>query len=235
MFLADPLDSYYASRREHCTLVALACDKPEDSCFCKNFGADPASPDADVTLYPVGDDYYVQTNTEKGEALVKEWNLEKAEEGPVEWLKGEIGKKYEELPFAHLNLKGFDGEHLKEKFDSPKWKKLSMACLGCGSCTFACPTCQCYDIRDYDTGNGVQRYRCWDSCMYSDFTLMAAGTPRPHQLERYRQRFMHKLVYFPANNDGMYSCVGCGRCIKKCPMHLHIVKVIKALGEEESK
>ena len=235
VFLADPVDSYYASRREHCTLVALACDKPEDSCFCKNFGADPASPDADVTLYPVGDDYYVQTNTEKGEALVKEWNLDKAEEGPVEWLKGEIGKKYEELPFAHLNLKGFDGEHLKEKFDSPKWKKLSMACLGCGSCTFACPTCQCYDIRDYDTGNGVQRYRCWDSCMYSDFTLMAAGTPRPHQLERYRQRFMHKLVYFPANNDGMYSCVGCGRCIKKCPMHLHIVKVIKALGEEESK
>ena len=71
--------------------------------------------------------------------------------------------------------------------------------------------------------------------MYSDFTLMAAGTPRPHQLERYRQRFMHKLVYFPDNNDGMYSCVGCGRGIKKCPMHLHIVKVIKALGEEESK
>ena len=39
--------------------------------------------------------------------------------------------------------------------------------------------------------------------MYSDFTKMSAGQPRPTQLERFRQRFMHKLVYFPANNDGM--------------------------------
>ena len=31
----------------------------------------------------------------------------------------------------------------------------------CGTCTFVCPTCQCYDIKDYNTKNGVQRYRCW--------------------------------------------------------------------------
>ena len=47
---------------------------------------------------------------------------------------------------------------------------------------------------------------------------------------RFRQRFMHKLVYFPANNDGMYSCVGCGRCVEKCPSALNIVKVIKAFA-----
>ncbi|MGN0763159.1 MAG: 4Fe-4S dicluster domain-containing protein, partial [Aristaeellaceae bacterium] len=107
-------------------------------------------------------------------------------------------------------------------------------CLGCGTCTFVCPTCQCYDIRDFDTGSGVQRYRCWDSCMYSDFTLMAHGTNRPTQLERFRQRFMHKLVYFPSNNEGLYSCVGCGRCLAKCPQGLHIVKVIKALGVKDN-
>ena len=235
VFLADPVDTYYAARREHGTLVALACGEPEQSCFCKNFGADPAAPDADVTLWLVGDDYYCEAYTDKGRALMETWETESADEAPVTWIKGEIAKKYEKLPFARLNLNTFDGDHMLEKFNSPKWKKLSMACLGCGSCTFACPTCQCYDIRDYDTGHGVRRYRCWDSCMYSDFTLMAAGTPRPTQLERYRQRFMHKLVYFPANNDGMYSCVGCGRCVRKCPMNLNIVKVIKALGEEESK
>ena len=68
--------------------------------------------------------------------------------------------------------------------------------------------------------------------MYSDFTKMSAGQPRPTQLERFRQRFMHKLVYFPANNDGMYSCVGCGRCVEKCPSSLNIVKVIKAFEKE---
>ena len=41
---------------------------------------------------------------------------------------------------------------------------------------------------------------------------------------------MHKLVYFPDNNDGQFGCVGCGRCLQKCPIHMNIVKVIKTLG-----
>ncbi|MDD6883296.1 MAG: 4Fe-4S dicluster domain-containing protein [Eubacteriales bacterium] len=233
VFLAEPVDTYYAARRQHGTIVALACGEPVESCFCKNFGVDPANPKADVVMWLVGDEYYCQAYTGKGEALMAAWETQEADEMPVDWAKGEIEKKYDALPFAKLNLNGFDGEHLQELFDSPKWKKLSLACLGCGSCTFSCPTCQCYDIRDYDTGHGVQRYRCWDSCMYSDFTMMAGGQSRPTQLERYRQRFMHKLVYFPANNGGMYSCVGCGRCVRKCPQNLNIVKVIKALGEDE--
>jgi heterodisulfide reductase subunit C len=43
---------------------------------------------------------------------------------------------------------------------------------------------------------------------------------------------MHKLVYFPARNGGVYACVGCGRCLKACPVSQHIVKVVKALGED---
>ena len=138
----------------------------------------------------------------------------------------------EQLPYTHLSLDGWNGDVLMEKFEDPLWDELYKPCLACGTCTFVCPTCQCYDIKDYDTGkNGVQRYRCWDSCMYSDFTMMAHGNNRKSQKERFRQRFMHKLVYFPANNDGMYSCVGCGRCVEKCPESLNIVKVIKAFAK----
>ena len=233
VFLADPVDTYYAARRNHGTIVGLACAEPEQSCFCMNFGIDPAQPAADVVLWKVGGEYYVETYSEKGEALTANWELEDADAAVVETAKKEIAEKAAALPFANLNISRFKGENMNELFESKKWKKLSAACLGCGSCTFVCPTCQCYDIRDYNTGHGIERYRCWDSCMYHDFTLMAAETPRPTQVERYRQRFMHKLVYFPANNDGMYSCVGCGRCVEKCPMNLNIVKVIKALGEEE--
>ena len=70
--------------------------------------------------------------------------------------------------------------------------------------------------------------------MYSDFTKMAAENPRKNQMQRFRQRFMHKLVYYPSNNDGLYSCVGCGRCVKKCPQSLNIVKVIKKLGGKDN-
>ena len=62
---------------------------------------------------------------------------------------------------------------------------------------------------------------------------MAGGNPRTTRLERFRQRYMHKLVYFPANNEGAYACVGCGRCLQKCPVSLNIVKVAKALGVTE--
>ena len=215
VFLVDPRDEFYASRRAHGIVVTLACGEPEESCFCTNFGVNPANPGGDVTAWIVGEEMFLQANTEKGEKLIAE--LDEADKKAAEDEQARISEIVKKLPLNGLNLEGFDGEHLMEKFNDPKWEGLSRACLGCGTCTFVCPTCQCYDIRDFDNGKSVTRYRCWDSCMYSDFTLMAAENSRHTQLQRYRQRFMHKLVYFPANNEGVYSCVGCGRCVEKCP------------------
>ena len=234
VFLADPVDSFYAARREHGTIVAMACHEPEETCFCKVFGIDAAAPAADVATWMIGEDLYWKALTEKGEKLteaVKEL-LAEAEEQPVEEEKEAIHKIVEKLPYMNLSLEGWGADALSEKFDSPIWEELYKPCLKCGTCTFVCPTCQCYDIKDYDTGHGVSRYRCWDSCMYSDFTMMAHGNNRTSQMQRFRQRFMHKLVYYPANNDGMYSCVGCGRCVEKCPSALNIGNVIKAFEKQ---
>ena len=231
VFLSDPADPFYTARRAHGTVITLACGEPEENCFCSVFGIDAADPAGDVTAWIVGEDIYFRANTEKGEKLIA--SLDDADAKAVEDTQKAIRDITAKLPLSDLNLEGFDGEHLMEKFNDPKWSELSQACLGCGTCTFVCPTCQCYDVRDFDTGNGIQRYRCWDSCMFSDFTLMAHGTNRPTQVERFRQRFMHKLVYFPSNNDGLYSCVGCGRCLSKCPQGLNIVKIIKALGGDK--
>ena len=234
VFLSDPVDSFYAARREHGTIVAMACKEPEETCFCSVFGIDCAEPSADVAVWTTEEELYWKALTEKGEALteqVKDLLTETTEE-TVEEQKKAIREIVEKLPNAQLSLDGWNGEALKEKFDSPLWEELYKPCLACGTCTFVCPTCQCYDIKDYDTGHGIKRYRCWDSCMYSDFTMMAHGNNRTSQMQRFRQRFMHKLVYFPANNDGMYSCVGCGRCLEKCPSSLNIVKVIKAFEKQ---
>ncbi|MCI7738347.1 MAG: 4Fe-4S dicluster domain-containing protein [Lachnospiraceae bacterium] len=234
VFLADPVDSFYAARREHGTIVAMACKEPEETCFCNVFGIDCAEPSADVAVWMTEEELYWKSLTERGETLtgqVKELLSDTIEE-KVEEQKQSIRAIMEKLPNAQMSLEGWNGEALKEKFDSPLWEELYKPCLACGTCTFVCPTCQCYDIKDYDTGHGIKRYRCWDSCMYSDFTMMAHGNNRTSQMQRFRQRFMHKLVYFPANNDGMYSCVGCGRCVEKCPSSLNIVKVIKAFEKQ---
>ncbi|MCI5509391.1 MAG: 4Fe-4S dicluster domain-containing protein [Oliverpabstia sp.] len=237
VFLTDPVDTFYAARRKHGTIVAMACHEPEESCFCKVFGIDCAEPKADVAVWMVENEMYWKSLTEKGEALtaaVKELLTEadSTDEEKVEAEKTAVRNIVEKLPYSNLSLEGWNGDALTEKFNSPVWEELYKPCLACGTCTFVCPTCQCYDIKDYNTGHGVQRYRCWDSCMYSDFTMMAHGNNRTSQMQRFRQRFMHKLVYYPANNNGMYSCVGCGRCVEKCPASLNIVKVIKSFQKQ---
>ncbi len=234
VFLSEPVDSFYSARREHGTIVTFACGEPEESCFCKVFGVNPAEPKGDVTVWLCGNDLYWSANTEKGEALTAKCAslLADCDDSAVDAQKAKIEEITGYLPYMGLSLEGWDGNATDEKFDSPVWDDLYKPCLACGTCTFVCPTCQCYDIKDYNTGKGVERYRCWDSCMYSDFTVMAHGNNRTSQKQRYRQRFMHKLVYFPANNDGMYSCVGCGRCVDACPAGTNIVKVIKAFSKE---
>ncbi len=233
VFLSEPADPYYKARREHCTLVSFACSRPAETCFCGTFGADFTDPSGDLTLWQEGEQYYIEAKTEKGKALAEllSDSLTECSDDPVWDIKTALWKIKERLPLSSLTTEDFDGCELLKAFGSDKWEGLSEACLGCGTCTFVCPTCQCYDIRDFDTGNGVVRFRCWDSCMYSDFTLMSAGQPRPTQKERFRQRFMHKLVYMPKNTDS-YGCVGCGRCLASCPSSLNIVKVMKALRGE---
>ena len=237
VFLSNPQDAYYKARREKGVVITVACREPETSCFCHTFGIDSAEPAGDISCIFAGEYLYLDAKTEKGEALITALDiLEDADAADVSAVDAERGAAREALaktPLYDLTTEGFGAGKTMELFSSPMWAELSAACLGCGTCTFVCPTCQCYDIRDYDTGRGIQRYRCWDSCMYSGFTLMSAGQPRLTQVERFRQRFMHKLVYYPENNDGVFSCVGCGRCVVKCPQHLNIVKVMRAMGKEQ--
>jgi len=235
VFLTDPVDSFYASRREHGVIVTMACTRPSETCFCGTFDIDAADPAGDVTAWKTEDSLYFRANTEKGEALLAslESLTEECDCTAVEAQQAKTREIMKKLPLANVKADAFGGGKTKDYFDDPAWASLSESCLGCGTCTFVCPTCQCYDIKDFNTGRGVIRFRCWDSCMYSDFTLMAHGNNRNSQKERFRQRFMHKLVYYPENNDGIFGCVGCGRCLKGCPISMNIVKVMKTLGGDK--
>lgn len=232
VFLAEPVDTYYKNRRDHATVMTLACNKPHETCFCGTFDIDAANPGGDVSCFMTESFLYLKENTEKGAKIVESLTniTDDADETEIVAQKELISERLSKLPLASLKKEAFGDGKTSEFFDAPEWKELSESCLGCGTCTFVCPTCQCYDIKDFNTGHGVKRFRCWDSCMYSEFTKMSAGQPRLTQMERFRQRFMHKLVYYPTNNNGLFSCVGCGRCINKCPIQMNIVKVMKKLG-----
>ncbi|MBQ6947499.1 MAG: 4Fe-4S dicluster domain-containing protein, partial [Clostridia bacterium] len=236
VFLVEPVDTVYQARRNAATIVTLACGKPEETCFCMHFGVDAADPAGDVTTWLTEEGLYWRANTDKGNALTDAIAavFTEGDEAAVETAKESTRNILKKLPLADLSLDHLLGAKEETFWNHPVWKEMSGTCLACGTCTYVCPTCQCYDVRDFDCGNSIERFRCWDSCMYSDFTRMAHGNNRNTQDQRFRQRFLHKLVYFPQRNEGVYGCVGCGRCVAKCPSKLNIVKVIKALGGKEN-
>lgn len=214
-------DSNYAARRGALTTVAMACvSVPSRTCFCSSMGGDPlAAPLADVLLTEVDDGYLVEAQSDKGkeiEALWKDLLAEsKAKKPQAPALELKVDKPAE-LP-----------KILMERFEDPMWDALSEACLGCGCCSFICPTCYCFDIDRTTGGSDVTTFRCWDSCMFSDYSRMAGGhNPRPSKKERLRNRYLHKLAYFD-ERYGKTLCVGCGRCIEKCPAGLDITRVIE--------
>ena len=218
------VDEFYANGREKLLTVSIGCTKAAETCFCESMGVDPkAAPNADVLLQDCGDAYLVTAQTEKGQAEVAQWAAF-VEDGEAEPLSCELT--------LAVSMEGVV-QKLDNMYDSPIWDNLAVKCLNCGTCTYVCPTCHCFDISQENRMKDGVRFRCWDSCMFSEYTAMAGGhNPRPEKLERVRNRFMHKLNFFQ-HRYGMSLCVGCGRCVEKCPVALDITRLIDDIGAYE--
>ena len=214
-------DPYFRRRRELVTLVGLACREPGTNCFCTSVGGGPASTEGlDLLLVDLDDSYIIQTITEKGEALLEAVGglLQEAPPEAIERREG-ILKQSEERVQRSLSMAGI-AEGLPTLWEDRLWQDTAATCLGCGICTFLCPTCHCFDIHDEQGDGRGRRYRNWDSCMFSEYSLHASGhNPRATRRERTRNRINHKYNYF-VQKIGVIACVGCGRCIDHCPVKI---------------
>ena len=226
-------DPYWIQAREATTLIGLACDSPCSSCFCTTAGCGPYHEEGlDILLVDAGDNYLAKILTEKGEnfSVAAGWQTAVDVDAATEQIDSRR-QEAEARITASVETDKLRQVDTNELHKADFWEDVSFSCINCGTCTFVCPTCWCFDIQDENHGKEGMRMRNWDSCMYPLFTVHGTGhNPRGTKLHRVRQRFMHKLKYYVDKYDAGIQCVGCGRCVRSCPVNIDIRRVCNQMN-----
>jgi ferredoxin len=233
-FFAEGIqDSHYYHRRERTLLIVIGCNDPESHCFCHVMGDGPfQKTGADIFMVDLGGSFAVTTDTPQGFAAIRDYPYffeEVTEEQEYEIYFKEsfaLSMLNKNMPMD-LELPSFSS--IGDEF----WEETSLKCFSCGSCSYICPMCFCYNVVDRQNKflEG-KRIRTWDSCIFEGFTRMAGG----HNLlgkrkDRLKKRFAHKLQQYP-QKYGFMGCTGCGRCSITCMGKIGMLDIIRKLVME---
>lgn len=219
VFLGDNPDPGYAARRARLTLVGISCE-PDDFCFCS---APDSDADCDAFLTATKGGYLFSAVTARGEEIAA---------AAADLLSAADASQ---PPAARHPGPGIAPQDPALRFsDHPLWQKFADSCVSCGACSVCCPTCYCFDVREYPAldGGGV-RIREWDNCLFATHGEVAGANFRPTRLDRLRYRFLHKYCGFTPLQD-ITSCVGCGRCRAVCPVDIDLRELFSAAHGEMS-
>jgi ferredoxin len=225
-FYFDPL---YNARREATTLLAVTCREPRSTCFCTAVGGCPAGHEgADALFTQVDGGFTVEALTEKGESALVFAGLAEASAAQVsEAAEVKVRATTEvDVPFTLEGIR----DNLHDNIEGEGWHDLSMRCISCGTCTYVCPNCYCFNVSDQLVETAGERYRTWDNCFNPLYTEETSGhNPRAAKSNRFRNRFSHKFWYYPDKYDSLL-CSGCGRCVMHCPTRIDIREVLRLMG-----
>jgi NAD(P)H-flavin reductase/formate hydrogenlyase subunit 6/NADH:ubiquinone oxidoreductase subunit I len=214
-------DPYYFKKRESSVIIGINIQKMSKWNFSSYMGCSVIDYGYDLMLTDLGNRYGINVGSSKGEALLYKYakNITPALARDIQIAgqkKQEVWKMVQQkLDFpAELIPELLSASYSKSGF----WESHSEKCLACGSCVLVCPTCYCFDVKDYPdlTLEQGERIRTWDGCLLEDFAKIASGENfRATRPTRYRHRYFKKGKYL-FDRFGFISCVGCGRCSSNC-------------------
>ena len=220
-------DLFYSRMREKLHFFLLECRESFDNCFCVSMGSN------------VADEFSVAFRIDDICALV-----EVRDEAFLPYFENEVPIDFtpdyvRSNPRAARLPKIRDRKQLEQVCKSDYWSMYDDVCISCGGCNPVCPTCSCFDTVDiiYDeTSRDGERRRVWGSCMLSDFTRTAGGgMARKTQGANMRFKVLHKVYDYNQRFGSEHMCVGCGRCIDRCPKHIDYLLAINGLTDRLEK
>ena len=227
-------DMYYERMHEKVKIVMMQCDLDDDTCFCVSMGTNKTD---NYSLAFVCQDGALKVEV-KDDVFAPYFEGKTAEDyTPSFPTENKTKVTLPEIPNKEVLTK------LKEH---PMWNEYNKRCISCGSCTVACSTCTCFtttDIAYNENGSVGERKRTSASCQIEGFTDMAGGHSfRNTAGDRMRYKVLHKFHDYKERFKDYHMCVGCGRCISRCPEFISITatvdKMNKAIAEivaEENK
>ena len=237
-YLGNNKDVYYESRRKNTALITIACNQPDPTCFCLSLGTGPfLKTGFDLQLTDLGDRFLVETGTETGAALIRDYSHIFTGPGTADTEDLYETRLASQSRFEkRVNLEQVRKRILSGAVKDSLWEWVADRCFECGGCVYNCPVCTCFNVLDrpFSPESG-QRMRIWDTCMFKGFTRMAGGAvPAKNKMVRTKRWFHHKLIHWP-EQFGAFGCVGCGRCAVSCPGKIDMATVaLKIKGSDQA-
>ncbi|OGF62165.1 MAG: hypothetical protein A2Y62_20250 [Candidatus Fischerbacteria bacterium RBG_13_37_8] len=231
LFMQDHPDPYYIEARRNTLILGLSC-WPDEHCFARSTNTHIIREGFDLFFTDLEHSYLVWVGSSAGDDLIKlkpEFFEQKPTDQDIQdftYMQIERDTSYK----TKINFISMP-DLMELKYNETFWEKMGRACLGCGSCSMVCPTCNCYNVIDRhliseETG---ERRRYWDSCTLCEYSEVAEGVNfRKNCADRLRLWYTHKMQAF-ISKYGKASCVGCGRCLLTCPVDINVLTVSKSL------
>ncbi|MCR5667156.1 MAG: anaerobic sulfite reductase subunit AsrA [Eubacterium sp.] len=230
MFLANGgmSDVYYKRMRDKVKIFMIECKESWDTCFCVSMGTNKTDNYSVALRF---DEDMIQLKIKDAEFLDEfEWA------GACDYEPSFIEENKRKVRIPDIKK----GEKLRPIYELDFWKEYNDNCISCGGCNTVCPSCSCFDtIDDLNQENSRKgsRRRVWSSCMLPDYSKTAGGNIArkfPEQMMRFKT--MHKIYDYNARFGGNeHMCVGCGRCIMRCPEDIDFSETINKLADEVDK
>lgn len=217
-------DLYYKRLREKVRIVLMECSESYENCFCVSMGTNKTE-QYDLAVRMGKEQLYVQVKNQEFMPFF-------AQETPAEYEPAFIQENARKVSVPQIP----DVQTLQLVSSLEYWEQFDGNCIGCGGCNTVCPTCSCFDTIDviYDeTSREGERRRVWSSCMLDTFTMTAGGN-RARKTAGANMRFktLHKIYDYQKRFGGEENmCVGCGRCVSRCPKNISFPDTINGLSE----